>query len=273
MRSRRRTPRGGTGPRARHSSGPRPRAVPTCAERRDDLAHTLTLDQGKPLHSEAHDEVGELEEYWRMAAADATRLEGLMPPSIDAGKRVLVYRVPRGVVGTSRRGTGRTRCRRSSSRPRSPRGTRSSGRRRLDVALRDQARRVHRRRGAARRASSTSLPARVASSATRSSPTRARTRSGSSAPRRPGTRSPSARAGKTLLLEMGGNGPLVVLDDADVDKAVEASVTASFLCAGQSCTAGELFLVHEAVHDEFLDKLARRRRRGHRSGTPSTRRR
>ena len=50
---------------------------------------------------------------------------------------------------------------------------------------------------------------------------------------------------------MGGNGPLVVLDDADVDKAVEASVTASFLCAGQSCTAGELFLVHEAVHDEF----------------------
>jgi succinate-semialdehyde dehydrogenase/glutarate-semialdehyde dehydrogenase len=57
---------------------------------------------------------------------------------------------------------------------------------------------------------------------------------------------------------MGGNGPVVVLDDADVDKAVEASVTASFLCAGQSCTAGELFLVHEAVHDEFLDRLAER---------------
>jgi hypothetical protein len=35
-------------------------------------------------------------------------------------------------------------------------------------------------------------------------------------------------------------------------------VTASFLCAGQSCTAGELFLVHEAVHDEFLDKLTAR---------------
>jgi succinate-semialdehyde dehydrogenase/glutarate-semialdehyde dehydrogenase len=65
-------------------------------------------------------------------------------------------------------------------------------------------------------------------------------------------------AGKALLLEMGGNGPVVVLDDADVDRAVEASVTASFLCAGQSCTAGELFLVHEAVHDEFREKLARR---------------
>src|SRR6266545_3076655 len=57
------------------------------AERRDDLARTLTLDQGKPLHTEAHDEVGELEEYFRMAAADATRIEGLMPPSVDAAKR------------------------------------------------------------------------------------------------------------------------------------------------------------------------------------------
>jgi acyl-CoA reductase-like NAD-dependent aldehyde dehydrogenase len=63
-------------------------------------------------------------------------------------------------------------------------------------------------------------------------------------------------AGKPLLLEMGGNGPLVVLDDADLDAAVEATLAAAFLCAGQSCTAGERFLVHEDVHDEFLEKLA-----------------
>jgi len=55
---------------------------------------------------------------------------------------------------------------------------------------------------------------------------------------------------------MGGNGPLVVLDDADLDAAVEATLAAAFLCAGQSCTAGERFLVHEDVHDEYLDKLA-----------------
>jgi succinate-semialdehyde dehydrogenase/glutarate-semialdehyde dehydrogenase len=63
-------------------------------------------------------------------------------------------------------------------------------------------------------------------------------------------------AGKALLLEMGGNGPLVVLDDADVERAVAATLSASFLCAGQSCTAGERFLVHEAVHDEYVEGLA-----------------
>ena len=45
-------------------------------ERRDDLARTLTLDQGKPLHAESYSEVEELVVYWRMAAADATRLAG-----------------------------------------------------------------------------------------------------------------------------------------------------------------------------------------------------
>jgi succinate-semialdehyde dehydrogenase/glutarate-semialdehyde dehydrogenase len=57
------------------------------------------------------------------------------------------------------------------------------------------------------------------------------------------------------LLELGGNGPMIVLEDADVHAAAEASLVASFLCAGQSCTAGERFLVHEAVHDEFVEAL------------------
>jgi succinate-semialdehyde dehydrogenase/glutarate-semialdehyde dehydrogenase len=48
---------------------------------------------------------------------------------------------------------------------------------------------------------------------------------------------------------------MVILDDADLEVAVRASTEAAFLCAGQSCTAGELFLVHEAVHEEYLDLL------------------
>jgi acyl-CoA reductase-like NAD-dependent aldehyde dehydrogenase len=65
-------------------------------------------------------------------------------------------------------------------------------------------------------------------------------------------------AGKAQLLEMGGNGPLVVLDDADLDAAAEAAVVGCFLGAGQSCSAGERLLVQEAVREEFVDKLATR---------------
>ena len=56
---------------------------------------------------------------------------------------------------------------------------------------------------------------------------------------------------------MGGNGPVVVLDDADLDAAAEATVTACFLCAGQSCTAGERLLVHRDVAGPFVERLAR----------------
>jgi len=75
-------------------------------------------------------------------------------------------------------------------------------------------------------------------------------------------------AGKALLLEMGGNGPLVVLDDADLDAAVDATLVASFLCAGQSCTAGERILVHEQVHDDYLDRLTTAVAREIRLGDP-----
>ena len=67
--------------------------------RRDELARTLTLDQGKPLRAEAYDEVDELVTYWRMAAEDAKRLGGLLPNSSSTGKRALLIRRPRGVVG------------------------------------------------------------------------------------------------------------------------------------------------------------------------------
>lgn len=66
----------------------------------------------------------------------------------------------------------------------------------------------------------------------------------------------SARAaGKAQLLEMGGNGPLVVLADADLDAAVEATLVGAFLCAGQSCTAAEQILVAREVREAYVEKL------------------
>jgi len=75
-------------------------------------------------------------------------------------------------------------------------------------------------------------------------------------------------AGKELLLEMGGNGPMVVLEDADLEAAVRATMEACFLNAGQSCTAGERLLVHEDVREDFRARLDEATRRDIRLGDP-----
>ena len=63
---------------------------------------------------------------------------------------------------------------------------------------------------------------------------------------------------KKQLLELGGDGPQIVLADADVDSAVEGAVLGAFYLAGQVCTSVERILVHEDVHDEFVEKLKQR---------------
>ncbi|WP_440708924.1 NAD-dependent succinate-semialdehyde dehydrogenase [Herbiconiux sp. YIM B11900] len=59
-------------------------------------------------------------------------------------------------------------------------------------------------------------------------------------------------------MELGGNAPFVVFDDADLDKAVEGALLAKFRNIGQACTAANRFIVHEKVADEFGRRLAER---------------
>lgn len=66
----------------------------------------------------------------------------------------------------------------------------------------------------------------------------------------------SEKAGiKRINLELGGNDPLVVLDDADVEKAAEAAVKGSFIFAGQVCIAVKRIILHEDIADQFIDKM------------------
>src|SRR5829696_1465020 len=61
-------------------------------------------------------------------------------------------------------------------------------------------------------------------------------------------------------LELGGKNPLVVMDDADLDLAVEGALFSGFGTAGQRCTSLGLAVVHEDVHDEFVKRLDERTR-------------
>jgi acyl-CoA reductase-like NAD-dependent aldehyde dehydrogenase len=63
---------------------------------------------------------------------------------------------------------------------------------------------------------------------------------------------------KNRVLELGGNGPQIVLADANLDKAADAAIVGCFYLAGQCCTAAERILVDETVKDAFLEKLVER---------------
>jgi acyl-CoA reductase-like NAD-dependent aldehyde dehydrogenase len=244
------------------------RVADLIVERRDDLAQALTLDQGKPLHAEAYGEVDELIEYWRMAGEDAKRLEGSMPPSVDASKRVLAYRVPRGVVGVITPWNWPYTMPAELIAPAlasgnavvwAPASSTSICAVKLAECIVDA-----------------ELPPGVFSMVTGRGAVVGDEIAGSSGTHavgfigsiETGLKVAQRAAGKALLLELGGNGPMIVLDDADVGRAAEASLAASFLCAGQSCTAGERFLVHEGVHDEFRERLVEALERDIRLGDP-----
>jgi acyl-CoA reductase-like NAD-dependent aldehyde dehydrogenase len=244
------------------------RVAELIVERRDEFARTLTLDQGKPLHAEAYGEVDELVEYWRMAAADATRLEGSMPPSVDASKRVLSYRVPRGVVGAITPWNWPYTMPAEVVAPALACGNAvvwapASSTSVCAVKLAECVVEAELPPGVFNMVTG---PGAVVGDEIAGSPgTHAVAFIGSIAT---GQRVAARAAGKPLLLELGGNGPMVVLDDADIAAAAEASITAAFLCAGQSCTAGERFLVHEAVHDDFVERLREAVARRIRLGDP-----
>jgi succinate-semialdehyde dehydrogenase/glutarate-semialdehyde dehydrogenase len=59
-------------------------------------------------------------------------------------------------------------------------------------------------------------------------------------------------------MELGGNAPFIVFDDADIDAAIEGAMIAKMRNMGEACTAANRFFVHEKVHDAFADKLAAR---------------
>ena len=228
----------------------------------------LTLDQGKPLEAEARGEVEELVTFWRQAAEDGIRLQGSIPQSMAPGRRVLLLRRPLGVVGVitpwnwpytmpAEVVAPALACGNAVVWTPAPSTAVCSGVLAECVAEAD-------------------LPPGVFNFVLGPGPevgdelaanrgTQAVAFTGSTAT---GLTVARRSAGKAQLLEMGGNGPLVVLDDADLDAAADAAVVGCFLGAGQSCSAAERLLVHEAVREEFVGRLAERVGREVRLGDP-----
>jgi acyl-CoA reductase-like NAD-dependent aldehyde dehydrogenase len=232
------------------------RVADACERRAGELARILTLDQGKPLKAEAEGEVGELVEFWRMAAEDGKRLTGTIPESAAPGRRVLLLRRPLGVLGLitpwnwpytmpAEVLAPALACGNCVVWTPAPSTAVCSGVLAECIAEAD-------------------LPPGVFNMVLGPGP-----EVGDELAANPGTRAVAftgstetgltvakRAAGKAQLLEMGGNGPFVVMHDADLPAAAEAARVGAFLGAGQSCSAAERLLVHERVKDEFVELLA-----------------
>ncbi|WP_349898482.1 aminobutyraldehyde dehydrogenase [Parafrigoribacterium soli] len=73
---------------------------------------------------------------------------------------------------------------------------------------------------------------------------------------------------KRVHLELGGKAPVIVFDDADIERAVEGIAAAGYFNAGQDCTAATRLLVQSGIHDEFVAALAAHARDHARTGAP-----
>ena len=208
--------------------------------RRDDLARILTLDQGKPLVAEAYGEVDEAAEYFRIAAEDLKRLEGSVLPSSSPSKLIFTRRVPRGVYGVITPWNWPLTMATELIAPALAGGntvvwTPASSTSVISVALMECIAEADLPPGSVNLVTGPGAEVGdevaghalvdgvgfVGSTAT-----------GASVARR--------AAGKHVMLELGGNGPMIVFGDADIEHAVEGAIVGCYLCAGQSCTAGEL---------------------------------
>ena len=235
---------------------------------REELARALTQDQGKPLVAEAYDEVDELAVYFTMAGEDAKRMAGSLPPSTSAGRRVLSARVPLGVIGVVSPWNWPYTMGAEIFAPALAAGNTvvwvPAPSTTACCALLTQI-----LAGAGLPEGVFNLisgPGPVVGDAVVAHPLVAGV--GFVGSVETGGQVAARAAGKTQLLELGGNGPMVILDDADLELAAEAALEAAYLCAGQSCTAGERFLVQAGVRAEFTERVVEATKAAVRLGDP-----
>jgi acyl-CoA reductase-like NAD-dependent aldehyde dehydrogenase len=225
------------------------------AAERENIARDLALEQGKPYRHEALGEIDAAVSMWRDAGEIIKHMNTEVLPSMDPNKRIYTIRQPHGVYGVitpwnfpatipteylcAGLAAGNTivwkpseytpltaiyivRC---CERAGLPAGA-------LNLVTGDGATTGH---------AIASHPDINAMGLTGSPIT--------------GDKVARAAGAKAMLLELGGNGPTIIMDDADLDIAIERTAFGCFANAGQICDSTERILVHEKVHDQVVEGM------------------
>lgn len=229
-------------------------------ERREELALLMTLEMGKPL-AEAHGEVMYAAEFFRWFAEEAVRVEGGYQISPDGKDRFVVMKRPVGPVllitpwnfplamGTRKIGpaiaAGCTMIIKPAEQ--TPLSMLKLAEILTEAGLPAGVLNVL----------TTSRPGEVVEPLMRGGVIRKMSFTGSTAVGRLLIEQ-SAEQVLRVSLELGGNAPFIVFDDADLDKAVEGAMAAKMRNIGEACTAANRMYVHASVADEFAERLAAR---------------
>src|ERR1700676_2029053 len=225
--------------------------------RKEQIAAIITLEQGKPYFAEALPEVEETAENFRIAAEDVKRLETPIIPARDPNKRLFTFKVAIGTWGIITPWNFPTVIPSEYFGPGIAAGTtivfKPAEQTPLSGLLLAQC------------IAEADLPPGVFNLITGWGPSTGdalvthpgidgigltgETTTGDTIQRRAGV--------KKLLMELGGNGPQIVLEDADLPRAAKAAAFGAYFNAGQVCCATERVLVDRRVHSDFLDLLIR----------------
>jgi succinate-semialdehyde dehydrogenase / glutarate-semialdehyde dehydrogenase len=226
-------------------------------ENREDLATLMTAEQGKPL-SESLGEIGYAASFIEWFAEEAKRLYGDVIPGHQADKRILVLRQPIGVVAaitpwnfpaamiTRKAGPALAAgctfvCKPASQTPYSA------------LAMAELGARAGIPAGVLNFVTGRNSAA-IGGEMTANSTVRKITFTGSTAIGKK-LMAQSAATLKKLSLELGGNAPFIVFDDADLDAAVAGAIASKYRNTGQTCVCANRLLVQGGVYDAFASKL------------------
>jgi succinate-semialdehyde dehydrogenase/glutarate-semialdehyde dehydrogenase len=229
-------------------------------QRKEEIARDISLEQGKPYATQALPEVEVAAAMFRDAAEGVKRFTSPSIPSADAAKRVLTVRQPRGVYGiltpwnfpmaipseylSAGLAAGNAMVWKPSEW--TPLSARHLTQCFLDAGVPDGTLNLVLGDPVEVGDEVAGHPGVVAIGLTGSTGT------GEIVARR--------AAGKPMLLELGGNGPTIIFDDADLSQAIARTAFGCFENAGQICDATERILVQASVHDEVVAGLVDRAR-------------
>ncbi len=228
-------------------------------EHQSELARTITLESGKPL-AESRAEVQYGASFVEWFAEEAKRAYGETIPPTKAGQRILTVRQPVGVVSAITPWNFPVAMVTRKVAPALAAG--------CTVVLRPASQTPLTALALARLAAEAGVPAGVFNVVTGTDSKGMGTELATNDKVRKISFTGSTEVGRTLMtqaaetvkrvsLELGGNAPFIVFDDADLDAAVKGALTAKFRNSGQTCVAVNRFYIQDAVFDTFAEKLAK----------------